>query len=573
MKAKLILLITIYFLSTCLFAQYNEKQILLKNASDMTKVRKYSLAEEIYSEALTKFPNDVEVITELIEHYIRTNNSEKGTDLYKTKGDLLPKSKGTQYQITFSLLDKNYEIALAKALEYLKVNNSETEYKTFGSLFQRYRAYSEATQIFLSGDKLYTKKFSIDIAESYYYERDYDEAIKYYLSALENNVGSKSLGNSRISNIIKVSPNSILTLIDYFGTDSDKLRISKDNLSIINIYVDALLNTGRDDIAFSILEKYQSKDVYTKAEQFRRIKKYNISKKLYQLTLEKEDDLNSYYRYLFNFANMRFESGAYVEADSLIDNIILVESNKRFKANVMFESYLLKAEITHRNKNMSNQYEKLLKKAEEYANNSNQKKILKAKFSYYKILTLDFPQAKRYLDELGRLASNDNYYFNYYLYEVFQAGKSADSLATELIILAPESDFTIEMLELKYILKSLNQKDKNLFLDAYRKEKLFSIEDADSLYQEIYKSTKNEYFLIKNALINKANNNIQRSRELLSYNFNDTFCHDFAALQLVLLEDDNSQIAKDMARNFLTQYPNSSFAAQIRQILMINQNN
>jgi hypothetical protein len=177
------------------------------------------------------------------------------------------------------------------------------------------------------------------------------------------------------------------------------------------------------------------------------------------------------------------------------------------------------------------------------------------------------------LDELARFGRNDNYYFNYYLYEVFQNGAIADSLATELIIVAPESDFAIEMIELKYLLKPLNPKDKNLYLDAYRKEKLNLIEQADTLYQEMYRSTKNEYFIIKNALMNKQNNNIDRSRELLSGNFEDEFCHDFAAMLLILLEDDNSQIAKDMATNFLTQYPNSSFAAEIRQILMINKNN
>jgi len=42
-------------------------------------------------------------------------------------------------------------------------------------------------------------------------------------------------------------------------------------------------------------------------------------------------------------------------------------------------------------------------------------------------------------------------------------------------------------------------------------------------------------------------------------------------MQLIFMEDENSQLAKDMARNFLTQYPNSSFAAQVRLILMTNQ--
>lgn len=573
MKLRIILILIIALALNSLVAQYDEKQILLKNASDMMKVRKYTLAEELYQEALTKFPKDIDVITALLEHYIKTNKGKEGYKVLQDKSMILPESIKVKYQITFSLIDKNYEVALLKAQEHLTANNSQTEYKSLGSLFQRYRAYSQAIDIFLAGEKLYPQNFSFELAESYYFEREYNEAISYYLLALEGNSGFKSISNSRISNIIKESPNSILTLMDYFGTDSNKLQITKENLSIINIYVDALLNTNREEIAFSILDKYQAKDIFTKAEQFKRSKKYNISKMLYKKTLDKEDDLNFYYRYLLYFAKMSVESASYAEADSLINIIIADDSDKKFKRNVMFDSYLLKGDIINRNKNMSDQYENLLKKAEEFAYNTKQKQTLKAKFSYYEILNKNFPQAKRYLDELGRYGYNDSYYFNYYLYEVMQNGKQADSLATELIIQAPESDYSIEMLEIKYALKSLGPKDKNLFLDAFSKEKLFLTEDADSLYQELYNSTKNEYFIIKNALLNMENNNIQRTRELLSYNYEDKFCHDFAALQLILLEDENSQLAKDMARNFLTQYPNSSFAAQVRQIIMINQNN
>lgn len=572
MRLKLTVTFMILILSTSLFAQYNEKQIILNNASEMIKVRKYSLAEELYQEALTKFPNDPDVIIGLLELYIRTNNGEEGTVLLESKGKSLPKDKSMQYQITFLLIDRKLDIALNKAQEHLKLNSSESEYKAIGSLFQRYRAYSQTTAIFLVGEKLYPTKFSFDVADSYFFERNYDKALKYYLIALENKVGNVSLTNSRISSIIKESPKSILTLIDYFGSETDKIIITKDNTAIINVFIDALLSTGRKDLALPILNKYQTKDIYTKAEQFKRLKEYDISNLLYQLILEKEADLTFYYRYSFNFAQMLLESGAYPQADSLINNIIS-DSDQKYKKNVLFDSYLLKAQIIKRNKALTSQYETYLNKAEQYAYNNNQKQTLKAILSYHKILNQEFKEAKVILADLARFGNSDNYFFNSYLYELFQNSPLADSLATELIILAPDSDFTDKMLELKYVLKPLDQTNKKLFLDAYRNENLFLTEKADSLYQEIFKATKNEYFIIQNALMHKDNNNLQRARVLFSTSFKDEFCHDFAAMQLVILEDDNSQIAKDMARNFLTQYPNSSFAALVRQILMPNQNN
>lgn len=572
MRLKLIYILLLAVLSSSLYANYDEKQILLKNATNMIKVRKYNLAEELYQEALTKFPDDKEVVIAFLELYVRTNKAKEGLSLLKEKSNSLAPQEKAKYEITFMLMVRTFDLAYQIAEKYLQVNSSQNDYKDMGNLFQRYRAYGQSIDILLAGDELFPHQFSFEIADSYYFDRNYSDALKFYLKALEHDVGSSNLINSRIRNIIKQSPNSITALIEHFGTDSDLIEVTKDNKSTIDVYVHALLTTGYTETALEILDKYQAKDIYTKAEQFKRLKEYEISDVLYQLCLDKVEDLRYYYRYTFNYAQMLFESSSYLQADSLVNIIIIEDSNQNLKRNILFDAYLLKADITFREKATSKEYEDFLKDAEKFAYNNNQKIELKARLSYFKLLQEDYNQAERYLEELAGYGKNSNYFFNYYLYEVFQNGTFADSVATELIILAPESDFTIEMLDLKYILKSLKSEEKNLFLDAYRKDKLFLHEEADSLYQQLYESTSNEYFVIKNALMNIEYNNILRAQELFSRSFEDDFVRDFAAVQLVLLEDDKTQLAQDMARNFLTQYPNSSLAAKVRQILNIDQN-
>jgi hypothetical protein len=571
MNRKLITIIFFLICSTGLFANYDEKKILLNNANDMIKVRKYSLAEEIYQEAITKFPQDEDVIIALFELYIRTNKGQEGLNLLKKKTNLLANDHKIKYEITFMLMDKNFELALEKAQSFLKTSSSQADYINMGKLFQRYRAYEESIDIFLIGDQLFPHKFAFELADSYYFARNYSQALNYYLLALEHDKASKNLINSRIRNILKNDPSSISVLIDHFGNDSEEIEITKDNQAIIDIYIHALLTNDRIPLALSILENYDAKQIYTKAEQFKRLKEYKISKLLYQMAIAKIDDLRFYYRYTLNYAQMLFESASYAQADSLL-NIVIADSDYGLKRNLLFDAYLLKADISTRNKGLSNQYENLLNQAEKYAYNNNQKMSLKSRLSYFNLLQEDYSQAKKYLDQLANYGKNSNYFFNYYLFEIFQNGSIADSLATELIIQAPESDFTIEMLDIKYILKSLKDNEKNLFLDAYRKEKLFLLEQADSLYSQLYQASGNEYFLIKNAQMNIDNMNYQRARKLLSANFKEDFARDYAAVILLFLEDDKSQLAQDMARNFLTQYPNSSFAAKVRQILMIDQN-
>lgn len=560
-------------LSSLLFADYNEKKILLDNANSMIKARKYTLADEFLSEAFEKYPNDIQVIMKSLDLYILTNDTAKAMKILKAKGDLLHRPKKYEYLVTFNLIEKEYQLALDKAQEYLNRNRNHADFLMMGRLFQRYRAYDESVTIYLQGDKLYPTVFSVNLGDSYYFQRNYNEAIRHYLIALENKVGHQSLSNSRIRNIIKDSPNSVVTLIEHFGTDSSKIQITKDNKSVIDVYVEALLNTNRTAFALAILDKYEPRDIYTKAEQFRRLKSYEISALLYEIVLEKEENPTFKYRYIYNYASMLIEDGNYSYADSLVNIIIYDEQDKSAKRNLMFDSFLLKSELIYRNQELSEGYLSYLKQAEKYAFNNNQKRTLQEKISYYKVLRNDVAGAQQHLKQLAKYGANDGFLFNAFLLEVTQNGVEADSLATELLIVSPNSDYTSEMLELKYLLKSLNPADKNLFLDAYRSEKLFHIEEADSLYQELFRSSKNEIFKIRNAMMNKKNLNELRAKHLFSDNYKDEFCRDFASLQLVLTEDKDLDMAKAMARNFLTQYPNSTFAAEVRQILMINQNN
>lgn len=572
MKKKIIILL--FLLMTCLlFADYNEMKILLNNANSMVKARKYTLAEEFLNEALEKYPNDTQVIMKSLDLYIITNETAKAMKILEAKGELLHRTKKYEYLVTFNLIAKEYQIALDKAQEYLGTNHNHPDFLMVGSLFQRYRAYNESATIYLQGDKLYPNVFSVNLGDSYYFQRNYNEAIRHYLIALENKIGHQSLSNSRIRNIIKDSPESVVILIEHFGTDSNKIQITKENKSIINVYVEALLNTNRIKFALTILDKYEPRDIYTKAEQFKRLKNYEISALLYEIVLKKEENPSFKYRYIYNYANMLIEDGNYSYADSLVNIIIYEEEDKAAKRNLMFDSFILKSELIYRNQELSEGYLNYLNQAEKYAFNNNQKRTLQEKISYYKVLRNDFVGAQQHLKQLAKYGVNDGFLFNAFLLEVTQNGIEADSLATELLIVSPKSDYTSEMLSLKYLLKSLNPADKNLFLDAYRSEKLFHIEEADSLYQELFLSSNKEIFKIRNAMMNKNNLNELRAKQLFSDNYKDEFCRDFASLQLVLSEDKDLDMAKAMARNFLTQYPNSTFAAEVRQILMINQNN
>ena len=560
-----LLILVVLLISLNLHGQYNEKKILLDNADKMMKIRKYELARGYYKEALAKFPQDQTVIVKMLELHVKTSQSKSGEKLLAKSKAHLTDSQFTTYSVTFSLMEHFSDRAFETASKYLGKDAKLFDYLTMANLFQKYRSYDEAIEIFLDGEDKFPQKFTYKLAEVYYQSKQFKKAVHYFLKTLTDEKKRASMVRLRVRNIVNQHPKAVGYIEDYIDVDYDKLQINDTNMAIYEIFVDALLDIGDVKKATLLLEQFPLKTILAKGDQYKRLKLYDITIEIYKLALTKEQKFSSKENLTLKLAEVAILVGKYTFSDSLLINVIDgAKGNKR----TLFQSYLLKADILRKTNNLSSEYLKALEMAESFSYNNRSKSDILSEISYFYILNKDLKKGEKNLKRLKRYGVTDEtIYVEYLLALTTNSTAIVDSLSMELIVAYPGSERTKDMLEYKYLIRELNPKQQVIAFDAFREERLFNLNSADSLYTILAKETENNFFLIKSGDMYRRNLKLNRAKEIYSRNYQDEFCRDYAAMQLVLMEEDNKELKLAMARNFLISYPKSTFASTLRLLL------
>lgn len=569
MKNKILLIFVLLFSIMSLFADFDEKRIFLDNISRYKKYREYTKVEKLLNEALLKFPNDREIIIVGLDFYALMNKSKEGLDLFKEKKRLLTSENKLKYSIIFQLLNKENKYALDIAQSFLKKYGSEVNYKKISELFKRYRAYNEAVILLKQGQEIFPNKFNRSLADCYYFEKKYIEAIKNYLTLVKEKSSNYYLVKSRISSILKENSSLIQVIIDFYGNEIYSLDINKDNKRYFDIYVEALINSNELSSALKILEKYPAYEIYRKAEVLNKKQDYKQADNFYLLAIKKEKDVLNKNKYLISYAKSLINYNNPVKADSVLTSVIDTSMLRDSKFNnELFECYMLKADIELKFYSNLGKYLELLNaslKKSYYANHKRKIYLRLAKFYTY---TNQRDLAKDNIDKSQKYGKTDlDFTYTNYLYSLSDFTVAPDSLITEMMLLKPESEKVYEALKLKFLLKDIKKEDKAKYLSAFFNAKLYNITESDSLYMELYKNSANEYFVIQNAIMNQEHNRIKRCIELFSMPFEDEFCRDYARVSLLSLSGSNPKEIRSLARNLLTEYPNSNFVAEIRKFL------
>ena len=78
-NCKIYSLVAILFANTLLWAQYDEKKIMLNQAQSFENLNQFMRAQQIYQDLLQKFPNDNTVIQKLYYSHMRLSDLIKLT--------------------------------------------------------------------------------------------------------------------------------------------------------------------------------------------------------------------------------------------------------------------------------------------------------------------------------------------------------------------------------------------------------------------------------------------------------------------------------------------------------------
>ncbi|MDR2011225.1 MAG: tetratricopeptide repeat protein [Bacteroidales bacterium] len=461
--------------------------------------------------------------------------------------------------------------------------------------FINYRQFEYAEKTYLEGAKSLNTSFDMDLANLYYYQRDYQKMMNYYLKYLETNPNAISQIQSRLqyvmANDIDESIDGIIerTLIDkiqqnpqnqsfnhlliwqYVQTGRYKLalnqlialdkRTSSNDIDILEFAV-TLNNNNEYELAMEALQYLINKGPEQRIYNSAYIEYLNVmySKITSELSPDKEEleKLESMfiqalnlvlrkdsYKIIYSLANLKaFYLNKYDEAIELITNSL---NDKLFVKNDEAEIKLLLGDIYFLN---NNQWDATLlyaqvEKAAPESTIGHEARFRKARLAYY-IGQFEWAQAQ--LDVLksstSKLIANDALELSMFISENYNLD------TTEVTMQAfARADFYIFS---KQYTKALNTLDSiinlypnhSLIDDAlYRKANIYEVTGNIQMASELYEQIVTKYYY-----------DILADNSLFRY-----------ALMQEKLK--NFKNAEDAYFKLITEYPSSIFTVEARSNL------
>ncbi len=206
MKFKLFLLFAAFLLSIPVFGQSNELFNRFRLAQSYEQTGNLEKAKAIFEEIYQTEPNNFQFFEALHRVYVRSKEFDKAISIAEKRYQINKEDVNLAGILGSTYYQKGDE---NKAYEVwdnaLKVNpNSSVNYRVIGTYAAENRAYEKAIEIYKKGKENSDNKqsFIIDIAYLNSILMRYDEAIKEYLSILDEQPNQVAVVKSRMTNFI-----------------------------------------------------------------------------------------------------------------------------------------------------------------------------------------------------------------------------------------------------------------------------------------------------------------------------------------------------------------------------------
>ena len=568
MKNKFIVFFLIF--TSFLFAQYNEKKVLLKKAERLNEQSKFEKANLIYLDLLNKNPDDDKVAGRYINNLLRTSKYEEAGKFLDDHRNIFPEIDFTRYKIMILIRLGKIEEAISTAQKFLKkYPKNITDYREFGNLFQGYKQFEFARKLFLKGRKIAHDEnlFSLELADNYRQTGDFSSAVQEIMKHLQNNKAFFHYDLNKLKGILHQDKSQIKTIKQIAENRGDK--------KLLEVYALCLAEIGDYEQA---LKKYEYLDVNKLrdfAEENLATGNLKIALKAWEKVLTKttEPDQKSYA--IIQISKIYIYQNKLDEAEKFL---LQVYRNKKIqnyglryktKANRLCREML--AEIAVRRHESEEKVLKYLRQAEKFSYNKNEKKEIEFEIIHYLLMNGNFDESRKLLrrnlkNEDPSSAIFKNGYFYSYLIAVMQQDSLADSLLTEIVINIPGSSVANDALFLSNFLKNLPPQARDKFLSAYRKKMLFDDKDALGIMDEIYRKTQNEEILFLSGEWAENSGDSLKAEQVFSHKFSDETLAQYARLKSVRLKKDKKERVQ-LAGDFLKANPQSVFSPEFREII------
>ena len=164
-------------------------QVKIREAMHYEQQGNFIKAEMLYKQLLENFPNNRQVVSGLINLYMRTNKLDSLEKFLENEKDFLANN---YYEITrIELLIKKNQLDEARNMVEVMLKNAKTNLSTIrqiAQVYQRYNLYDDAIELYLRARKGSKDSivFAQELANIYQLQERYYDAMNEYLDILNN---------------------------------------------------------------------------------------------------------------------------------------------------------------------------------------------------------------------------------------------------------------------------------------------------------------------------------------------------------------------------------------------------
>lgn len=558
-------IILMIVLASALSAQFDERQILSQQASQLLTQRQYNEAEAIFLQILDKYPDDLNSFLQLMQIYLSLSLAEKADSLLVKHQRSIPQSVFTEQKIQVQILQGKLDLAIQNALSYIQQGNFDANrYRLVASYFERRSFFEQALTIYQYARAAQGKQdlFNLEIANAFMQLRQFRAALVEYLTSLSSSTTVNFFVRSQVIAIVKEDSTLVPYIRDYASASNSPI--------IKELFATALVELKDYKGAMEAFKQISPTYLVDFSKEQVKLGNWDIALPAYQYLSDSSTNPIQILGYRFEIAKILHMSSqldsSIVVIESIINDSYWKQNPQNTKNKLNIEVRRLLSEIAVAMDGDIASSIRWLQEAKKFSSQAYDTQDIDLEIARLLILCKDFPEANSILRRVSitqHLERRD--YLNFLQAFMQNDIAYADSLMNEFVIRYPGGDYTNDAIYLMMLSLSMDQEDQRKFVDSIALLHLHRSAGVDSLVS-IFVHNQDEELLILAIEWAIGMGAYDKAILLLEHPFTDPLAMDYSQLlKLALLNDDNDR--QVLAREFLKTKPNSVFSPNFRQTI------
>lgn len=548
-----------------LFSQYNEREILNQQASQLLVQRQYAQAEQLYKVILDKYPGDLNAILQLLNIYFSLSQTDKAEELLNQYQRQIPETTYAEQRIQLLVMQAKVNEAWQACQSFLDLyGHDEFKYRRLASFFERKAFYDKVLELYQQARiKLDNPElFRLEIANTSMNYRQFSTAVYEYLAFLAKNPVNLFFTNNQLKTILQEDSTQIAIIA--------AIADSSSNQTIKEAYASALLTKRDFATALQIYKQLDTNKMSRFADEQAAAGNDEIAYQAYAYLEAKETDVLRKIDLRFRMAGIKYRGADYQSTLAIVDSTLSFplwkDRNLSYRTGIGVKLRKLRAELSLVMGEPADSAMKWLEEAKNFGRDQLEKQEMDLEIARLQIMSDNKAAAEAILLTITQPKLQEGKQYLGFLSALLSGEQSlADTLMNTFVIRYPESAYTNDAIYLMMLSLGIKPPDLPSFYSAIRLLQMNRKAGLDTL-EVVISHNEDEELRLLAAEWAIGLSEFQRAKAILEHEFTDSVASEYAALLKLALAANKAE-EQLLAREFLKNKPNSIFSPGFRQII------